>query len=159
MTKQSLALTSLIAAIPGLFLTVLMVIAFISHAGGTTVTLKLLAFVLLLAGGAMAALPAGIWVRGGPDAKSDKKKGETKAPVAAEPISSDTIMLGTMDEVPAFSGSDFGTVEVAADLRSSEEFIETVAQPAVEADADDELDLGDEFDLDIDEDDAPPRKK
>jgi hypothetical protein len=156
-TKQSLALTSLIAAIPGLFLALLMVWAFIGYAGGSTVTLKLLAFVLLLIGGGIAALPVHIWLRGGPDAPGAKKKDERQSPAEPAVNTSETITLGTMDEVPAFSSSDFGTAEVNADFRPSDEFVETVAQPAVEEA--EEIDMGGDFDFDSDEGEAPKGKK
>ena len=62
MNKSTLILVSLIAAIPGGVMTVLMVMAFVNHAGGTGWMIKALAGISLLTGAAVFAMPIGIVV-------------------------------------------------------------------------------------------------
>jgi hypothetical protein len=152
--KTNLALTSLVAAIPGAWLAVLMVMAFVSFAGGWSVTVKGLAGALLLIGGVLAVMPIGILVLGGPKTEKPAKPKEKAAKAAAD---DDELQAAAVVDDDAFV-SDDATFEVDQDARDSEEFVETIGQPAVEADSDD-FDLGADFELDSVEDVEPKKKK
>lgn len=160
MSKTSLCLTSLVAAVPGGWLATLMVLAFLSTgAGGWSIVVKGIAGALLLAGGFLAVMPVGILLFAGPKAekppkskdKGEKAKGdETKAISAPAPAA-----LAVEDE--PLSSSDV-TFEIDQDPRDSEEFVETIDQPSVEASSDD-FDLGADFELDSVEEVDPNSKK
>ena len=62
MNKNTLCLTSLVAAVPGAVLAVLMVMAFVNFAGGWSVMVKGLTGLLLLIGAALAVMPVGIFL-------------------------------------------------------------------------------------------------
>lgn len=159
MSKNALCLTSLVAAIPGAWLAVLMVMAFVNHAGGPTGTIKGLAGALLLVGGTLAAMPVGIFLFTGPKTeKPPKKKAESEKPAKAAKADDEFVAVAD-DESSASDASvaDAATFEVDTDPRDSEEFMETVITP-VEAGSDD-FDLGADFELDDAEEAEPPKKK
>lgn len=64
MSKTSLALTSLVAALPAAYLTYIMVMTFLSHAGGMPMGLTVLAGLTLLIAVALALMPAGVMIFG-----------------------------------------------------------------------------------------------
>lgn len=154
MTKTGLCLTSLVAAVPGAWLAVLMVMAFVNFAGGWSVTVKGLAGVLLLIGAGLAVMPIGIFLFGGPKTEKPPKVKEKSAKAKAE---DNELEAAVAVEDDAFV-SDDATFEVDQDPRDSEEFVETIGQPAMEADSDD-FDLGADFELDSAEDVEPKKKK
>jgi hypothetical protein len=164
-TINTLCLTSLVAAVPGAWLAVLMVMAFVNHAGGWSVTLQGLAGILLLIGSTLALMPVGIYVLMGPKAeKASKKKKDShakEADSAAEPSESTEALM--VDDADAFDADAIdeadATFEADIDHRDSEEFVETMSTPDAEADSD-AFDLGDDFELDSQEDaEAKPKKK
>jgi hypothetical protein len=162
-TKNALCLTSLVAAVPGAWLAVLMVMAFVNHAGGWSVTLQGLAGILLLIGSTLALMPVGIYVLMGPKAEKGSKKkaaNDKEADSAAEPVdSSEALMVDEAEsvETEAMNEGD-ATFEAEIDPRDSEEFVETIGHPVAEADSE-AFDLGDEFELDSQENVEPPPKK
>lgn len=164
MTKNTLCLTSLVAAVPGAWLAVLMVMAFVNHSGGWSVTLQGLAGILLLIGSTLALMPVGIYVLMGPKSGKASKKKDSKDKAAdstAEPVeSSDALMVDEAESVET-EAMDEGeaTFEADIDPRDSEEFVETISNPVVEADSE-AFDLGDEFELDSQENvESKPKKK
>src|SRR5262245_57125199 len=96
MNKNALCLTSLVAAVPGAWLAVLMVMAFISYAGGWSFLVKGVAGILLLVGGMLAVMPIAIFVLAGPRAAKAAKK---ESAVAA------------IDEPAPAEGEDFSVSE------------------------------------------------
>lgn len=136
MTKNELCLTSLVAAIPGAILAVLMIFAFINYAGGPTLGFRLISGLLLLIGAFLGLMPVGIFLRGGPQAAKPKKKDvvptpeETQASKASdEPVS---------DEEATF--------EVGETPGDSEAFAETIDEDESEIAGSSDFDLGAEFD-------------
>lgn len=83
MSKTSLCLVSLIAAIPGAGLAGLMVISFLNYADKSPGALKALAGVSLLLGGALALMPVAILVFAGPKAPKKPKAAEGEPKDAA----------------------------------------------------------------------------
>jgi hypothetical protein len=141
---MNLCLTSLVAAIPGAVLAFLLALAFMQHAGGWSWTIKGIAGATLLFAGAMAVLPAGIFIFGGP--RTEKApKGEVK--VAEAPSGSESAAVVVADEPP--SSADTGTFEVEIDERPSEEFVATADSGS------------DDFDFEFGEEEpeAKPKKK
>jgi midasin (ATPase involved in ribosome maturation) len=72
-TKTQVVLTSLVAALPGVVLSYLLVMVFLSYGGGKTVMMQALAAITLLLSIAAVLAPAGLWVFGGPAAPRKKK--------------------------------------------------------------------------------------
>jgi hypothetical protein len=138
--------------------------AFINYAGGWSVTLQGLAGVLLLIGATLALMPVGIFLFMGPKAEKAPRKKESKgdqAKSAAEPAESSAALM--VDEAEVLEAEPLEesaeTFEAEIDPRDSEEFVETIAQPVAEADSD-AFDLGDEFELDSQENvESKPKKK
>ena len=135
MTKNQLCLTSLVAAVPGLILAVLMTMAFVNYAGGPTGGFKVISGLLLLIGAFLAAMPAIIFVRGGPHVAKPKKKEEAKAD------SEQTQASKVAEEAVS---DDEATFEVDEPTGDSEAFAETIDQPEEAGSSD--FDLGAEFD-------------
>jgi hypothetical protein len=133
MNKNALCLTSLIAAIPGALLAVLMVMAFVNYAGGFSIVVKGLAGIMFLTGGALAAMPAVILLSG--------------PKMAKEPATGDAKKSGFEDARPADEIDESASDDHP---RDSNDYAETVAQPGEEAGSD-AFDLGDDFELDTDE--------
>ncbi len=155
MNKTGLCLTSLVAAIPGAWLAVLMVMAFLSAgAGGWSVTVKGLAGMLLLIGGVLAVMPIGILLFAGPKAEKPAKQKDKPSKAKADDAEPQAAAIVDDD---GFESAD-ATFEVDQDPRDSEEFVETIGQPAVEA-LSDEFDLGADFELDSVEEVEPKPKK
>ncbi|MFN0056350.1 MAG: hypothetical protein ACKV0T_29745 [Planctomycetales bacterium] len=84
MSKSQLALTSLVAALPGGWLAYLMVMAFLGPGAGGWPILKGLAGTLLLIGATLAVMPVGILLFSGPKTVKPPKKKKTDAEPAAE---------------------------------------------------------------------------
>lgn len=150
MNKLNLTLTSLVAAIPAAVLMILLVMGFINYAGGPT-GVKVISGITLLLSAGLALMPVGIFVLSGPKAekppkaKNDEKKSADK--------SEEAVAAAVADEPVADDAGEFevGEEELLAD---SEDFAETVVQPASDAGSDD-FDMGSDFDLD----DEPAPKK
>lgn len=132
MNKNDLLLTSLVGAIPGLFLAVLMMIAFVSYAGGWSFYVKGLALMLLLTGGALAAVPVALFL-------ADRKKPATAAKADGDLASTQPAKAVAVEEAEGASDDAF-------------EFDESAAgeEPAAEAGSDD-FNLGDDFEIEEDE--------
>lgn len=160
MNKTGLCLTSLVAAIPGGWLATLMVLAFLSSgAGGWSIAVKAISGSLLLVGGFLAVMPVGILLFAGPKtekAAKSKDKGE-KAKTDAAKVDAAPATAALLDGDDAPSASDV-TFEIDQDPRDSEEFVETIDQPSIEASSDD-FDLGADFELDSVEEVDPKSKK
>lgn len=131
MSKNSLALTSLIAAIPGLILAGCMVMAFTGHAGGWSLFVQGLAGVMLLVGGTLAALPAVVFLSDRPR-KAAPPKEKRPEPVAAREEPPSSAVVASDDE----ASFEIDETQVG----DSEEFIETLE----EGDGTEEFDFGDE---------------
>jgi hypothetical protein len=149
-SKNGLCLTAIVAAIPGAWLAVLMIMAFVNYAGGPSVTVKALAGILLLVGGALAVMPIGIFVLAGPRAEKASRKKEAKDEEAGAAEASKAA------EGDEFVTGDEATFEVDEASAGSVESFEAIDQPDVEAGSDD-FDLGADFE--VDEDAAPKPKK
>lgn len=149
MNKLNLTLTSLVAAIPALVLTILLVMGFVNYAGGPT-GVKVIAGLTLLVAAGLAFMPAGIFFLSGPRAEKAPKVKEEKKAEAPE---SEAAVAVADDELVAEEDASFEVDEEMA-VADSEDFTETIAQPSP--------DEGDEFaadfDLDTDED-AGTKKK
>lgn len=155
MSKTGLCLTSIVAAIPGAWVAVLVVMAFLSAgAGGWSVAIKALSGALLLVGGGLAVMPIGILLFAGPKAEKPAKAKEK--PANESPEKGEAVAVAAVED-DAFEAAD-ATFEVEPDARDSEEFVETIDQPSIEADSDD-FDLGADFELDSSEDVEPKGKK
>ena len=131
MNKNTLCLTSLVAALPGAWLAVLMVMAFINFAGGWSAPLKGIAGLLLLAGAALAAMPVGIFLFFGPKTAKPLKATEATEKEPGESESSAAV------EADASVADDASTFEI-------DESSENVEEAA------DEFDLGGDFESDDD---------
>lgn len=153
MSKTGLCLSSLVAAVPGAWLAVVIVMAFVSYAGGWSITVKGLAGSLLLIGSSLAVMPIGILLFAGPKAEKPAKQKDKPAKAKADEVEPQAAVVVDDD----FESAD-ATFEVDQDPRDSEEFVETIGQPAVEA-LSDEFDLGADFELDSIEDAEPKPKK
>jgi len=159
-------LISLVAAIPGALLLVLMVMAFINYAAGPTVWFKALAGTALLVGLLLTCMPLVIFVRGGPRAEKapDKKSGEEAEGEAGD---SDAIVAESdeiSDSQVEVTDSNLEVVEGEPD-----EFAMTGELVSGDTDASSEdFDLGSDFELGagedeavevIDDDEDAPKKK
>jgi hypothetical protein len=91
-TKNELMLTSLVGAIPGLALSIVVVMGFLNHAGGWPLT-KGLSAAMLLMGVMLTLMPVAIFLKGGP--KAAKKPAEEAKPAEAESAAA------TVDESPS----------------------------------------------------------
>jgi len=152
-TKLNLTLVSLVAALPAAALTILLVMGFVNYAGGPT-GVKVIAGLTLLIAAGVAAMPAGIFFLSGPRAeKPPKEKGKGKDEKKEEAASESAVAVA--DDLSA----DEGAVEVDEEtaIADSEDFAETITQPAIEGESDD-FDMGGEFELD-DDDDAGAKKR
>jgi len=149
--KLNLTLTSLVAAIPAAVLLILLVMGFVNYAGGPTGVKVISGFTLLIAAG-VAFMPAGIFFLSGPKAEKAPKVKEEKKEEA--PASESAVAVAD-DELVAQEDASFEVDEEMA-VADSEDFAETIAQPAEDSG---DVDLGDEFDLDTDEDADTKKKK
>ncbi|MGQ0637449.1 MAG: hypothetical protein ACT4QC_22820 [Planctomycetaceae bacterium] len=148
MTNKQLMLTSLVGAIPGLFLALLMMWAFVGYAGGWSFAVKGLALLMLLAGGALAAMPVGIFLSARPKPAAT---GEPKAKAGPGDTQASPVMESSEAVAVASGDSSFEMADVGHD---SEEFA-AAGESALEAGSDD-FELGDEFQLDS-HDDGPKK--
>lgn len=154
MSKNAVCLTSIVAALPGAWVAVLVVMGFLSEgAGGWSAVIKALSGLLLLIGGSLAVMPVGILLFMGP-----KKEKPAKAKEKAAKDKSDEGEVAAVIADEEVIEADDATFEVDQDHRDSEEFVETIGQPTLEAESDD-FDLGADFELDSSEDVEPKGKK
>ncbi len=154
MSKNAVCLTSIVAALPGAWVAVLVVMAFLSEgAGGWSAVIKALSGILLLIGGSLAVMPVGILLFMGPKKEKPAKVKEKAA--KAESEDAEAVAAVADEEVVE---ADDATFEVDQDHRDSEEFVETIGQPTLEAESDD-FDLGADFELDSAEEVEPPKGK
>lgn len=177
MNKLNLLLTSLIVAIPGAILAVLLVMAFLYHGGGANVAFQGLAGLTLLVGASMAALPGAVlvFVKGdlkAPATAKRKKQAEPEEEEApAEPEGGDDFELGaTSDLADAEDESlaettppedDLGNDMAVSDFldRSSVEEEDMMIIDADSSSEADEFPMEDEDDLFGDDEDTPKKKK
>lgn len=111
MSKNGLFLTSLVAAIPGVILACLMVMAFVNYAGGPTWWVKILAGMLLLIGMLLTAMPVGIMLFAGPKAekapKTEKNEAAEKEAAEAESeAAGESARSGATDSSLEVTGAD-----------------------------------------------------
>ena len=155
MTKTSLCLTSLVAAVPGGWLAYLMVMGFLSNPGKkpgdgdvhVPTSVLVLSGILLAIGALLAVMPVGILLFAGPKTPKptpDADKSGEPEPEAttekAEPVAEDESELEVADAVDA----------------------ETVQYESDDQAIPDEFDLGSDFDMDLQEaedEDAGKKKK
>lgn len=147
MNKLNLTLTSLVAAIPAAVLAIVLVMGFVNYAGGPT-GVKVISGLTLLIAAALAFMPAGIFFLSGPRAEKapkvkEEKKGEAPASESAVAVADDELVA---DEEATLDADEF--------VADSEDFTETISQPA----SDEGDDFAADFDLDSD-DDAGTKKK
>lgn len=149
MTKLNLTLVSLVAALPAAALTILLVMGFVNYAGGPT-GVKVIAGLTLLIAAGVAAMPAGIFFLSGPRAeKPPKEKGKGKDEKKEEAASESAVADDLSADESAFE------VDEETAIADSEDFAETITQPAVEGESDD-FDMGGDFELD--DEDAGAKK-
>jgi hypothetical protein len=110
-SKNGLILTSLVTAIPGLAMAVLMVMAFVNYAGGPSVFHKILCVLALLVGLLLAATPIGIFVLAGP--KAEKLPAKKKDEEAAEVVEAESGEVVEAEETVIGESSDLLDEEVA----------------------------------------------
>jgi hypothetical protein len=170
-SKNSLLLVSLVAAIPGGVLVCLMVMAFLNYAGGSTMWPKALAGMSLLIGLLLAVMPIGIFVFGGPKAeKAPEEKSGDEAVIDAS--DAETIIAESDDGLESSAGATDENLEVIEG--EPDEFAMTGEVVAGDADTgSEEFDVGSDFEVggadeeavevidaeDDFEDDAPQKKK
>jgi hypothetical protein len=123
---------SLVSAIPGAILAIVMVLVFVNYAGGPSILTKVLAGLMLLSGLALAAMPAAIWLFLAPKQISAEKA----AGAAAEPKQEEAEVAVEEPAEPAE-----GIIEDDA-----------VDKEVPQNDEESEFDLGADFVVDDDED-------
>jgi hypothetical protein len=146
-SKLSLALVSLVAAIPGGFLIYLLVMAFLSHANDMSGTLKIVAAATLGATSFISLMPLGILLLGkkAPGEKKKKakkgKKGDASETIAAAAVVGDMdvaegdVDVDSTDMVSAVD--DFDSSEFASgEFESSEFEIDSDGEEVVVASSD-----------------------
>lgn len=147
MTKSSTALMSLIAAVPGGILVLLLVWAFLGHADDMGGMLNAVVGIALLCGVAAALMPVGIVIFGGP-----KGPAKVKAPKPPkEPKAKKEKKGKKSKDVPVDDEDEAGAADSAVDLdEADEDSMEGSSSDMVEEfDADDsgELLIEEEEDL------------
>ncbi|HLJ11383.1 MAG TPA: hypothetical protein VKU82_09340 [Planctomycetaceae bacterium] len=168
MSKNGLILTSLVAAIPGAFLAVQMIMAFLRYAGGATLWTKGLSAMLLLIGAGLAVMPVGIFLFAGPKPEKKSKEAEDESAgreaeggESAESAGLRGAMTDPNLEVVDAEADDFamtgevvtGNEPVDEDFDLGSEFEMHASQPGSE----DELAADSEFEFE--EEETPKRKK
>lgn len=159
MNKTNLALTSLVAAVPGLALTIGSVMVFLSYGGGSTVMFQLLSVMSLLMGTTFMLMPAAIIVFGKPDpvsAAPSKSKAAAKGDAAAE-------SSGELAAVEPESEDSGEVVAMEDDLGVDMEVDDFLEQSSVEEEemliVDEESSSTSDFDAFEDDEPPPPKKK
>lgn len=111
MSKTSLALTSLVAAVPAAGLLVILVLSFFSDPGFENMKglLKFLAIAALLASAAVVLMPAGILVFGGRTAEAEEAAAGEASDEAAPGAASDDDLAaaGELDDGESSGGDEF----------------------------------------------------
>lgn len=156
MSKNALVLTSLITAIPGLFLVFLVVMAFLRYAGGWSIGTQVLSGLMLLIGLGLTLMPVGIYVFGGPKAEKEPK---AEAESAAESGESAELVAEESGESPASDLISDSSLEV--EEMGTDDFAMTGEVLTPEASGED-FDLGGEEELEEavfeEEEDESPKK-
>jgi len=137
-TKTGLFLTSFVAAIPGAVLAYLMVMAFLSHSGGPSMWTKILAGLLLIIGGLLAAMPFGIMVFTGPKTEKAPKKLKEEA---AKEEGSAVVAAESEAELEAEEAEE-GSGSRRAVTDPSLEVVEATSDEVIEANSDDFAEAG-----------------
>ncbi len=149
MSKLSLALVSLVAAIPGGFLIYLLVMAFLSHANDMSGTLKIIAAATLGATSFISLMPLGILLLGkkAPGEKKKKakkdKKGDASETIAAAAVAGgmdiaegeEDLDVQSSDMISAVDDFDSSEFE-SAEFESSEFEIDSDEEDIVVASSD-----------------------
>lgn len=104
MSKSQLALTSLVAALPGGWLAYLMVMAYLGPgAGGWSIIVKGLTGTLLLVGATLAVMPIGILLFSGPKTPKAPKKKKADPQPEAEAAEVEAAEVEEREEVSEFT--------------------------------------------------------
>jgi hypothetical protein len=148
-SKMTLTLTSLVAAIPGLFLAYLMVNVFLSYAGGSSVpgtqtTVPTMFYVLavlgLLIGATTGLMPAGIMFLG---TKSDKADSATKKKGADESESAADASESELEAAELDADEDLDDLDDETETAGTDDF------EVVEASESEEIETGDLDEVDV----------
>lgn len=175
MSKLNLMLVSLVAAIPGAALAVMLVMAFLNYGGGATVAFQGLAGLVLLLSAVVTLMPVGIFVMGPKSEKAARAAAtgdDIEVVDEAEANAGDDIEeLAEVEEVEGFGDDEVATADgigdelavveedFGAEDAGSEELL--VAEDAVDDD-DDFTATQDNWDddfFDDDEAESPKKKK
>ena len=149
MSKLQLPLMSLVAAIPGGFLTYLLVMAFLNHAEAMSTSLLGVAGLTLLLSGFLTILPVGALIFGPKGASKKKEKTEDQSEPAAE--EEDEYVSDSAAELSdEFAEDEFEDDEMAAsgddlDFGEVDEFSDSEISGEIE---DEEFDFSDEYEFD-----------
>lgn len=162
MSKNGLILTSLVGAIPGLLLVVLMAMAFVNYAGGPGAIHKVLCVTALLIGLLLMAMPVGIFVLAGPKAekapaKKDEEAAEVVEAASGEVVEAEEASSGELyDEEGEAAAVTDPNLEV--DEGPPDEFAVTGEVVTDEAEAEAEDFVADD-ELEVEEDEVPKKGK
>lgn len=164
MSKNGLILTSLVGAIPGLIMAVLMVMAFINYAGGQSVFHKILCVLLLLIGLLLAAMPVGIFVLAGPKAEKAPAKKKDEEEEVADAASGEVVEAAEASSGELVDEAEHGAVtdpNLVVEEGPPDEFAVTGEFVAEEESASSSAELvaDDDFDFDEPEDKTPKKGK
>ena len=154
MSKKSLALVSLVAAIPGLILTVMLVMNFLARSDKLTGMLWAVSIVTMLCSVFVMVLPVGVMLTG---AKAGRD-GDEEADKDAEPTTDET---GEVSEPEIDGFSDDNVVAEAGDeLSMDDDDFDDDVTATVNDDVDGDLFLEDDedFGLEMDEDDEEEKR-
>lgn len=143
--KNSLMLTSVVSAVPGAVLFVLMVLAFVNHAGGASFTLKALAGLMLLLGLFLAVLPVGILLSGPRAQKASKNRESAPDPADTQAAK---VVAGEESSSAVASFEEESSFEIG-ETADSDDFTETL--DATQDAGSDDFAIGEDFELDTDD--------
>ncbi|MFH1303274.1 MAG: hypothetical protein ABIK07_19590 [Planctomycetota bacterium] len=153
MSKLQLPLMSLVAAIPGAYLTYLLVMAFLNHAEAMSTSLLGVAGLTLLLSGFLAIMPLGALILGPKGASKKKGKGKDQPEVDAE--EEDEMVSDSAAELSdEFSDGEIGVDddELASgdelDFDDADEFSDSEISGEIE---EEEYDFSDEYEFDDEE--------
>jgi hypothetical protein len=166
-SKNGLILTSLVGALPGAFLTYLMVMAFVNFAGGPYILHKVLCVMALLIGLLLMAMPVGILVLGGPKPEKSPAKKEDKDKAKSEDagvdedsevVEEDDAVVAEDDAVIEESGTATDDNLVVEDT-GTDEFAMTGELVTDDVSAEEDFAEAEEDFIEIEEDEAPKKGK
>ncbi len=153
MSKLQLPLMSLVAAIPGAFLTYLLVMAFLNHAEAMSTSLLGVAGLTLLLSAFLAVIPLGALIFGPKGAAKKKAKGKD-LPADEDEAEDDLISDSAAELSDEFSDGEIGVDEdeLASgddlDFDDVDEFSDSEISGEIE---EDEFDFSDEYEFDDEE--------